>query len=193
MEIAYLHLVTNHIPIIGVPIALAILALGVWRKSDELKWAGFMLFAFLGVATVGVYLLGQGGEDFVEELPGVSHDAIDDHKQVATFALISVLLVAGLSLFALARYRWFRRPEPEEMPGGTTAQIFTRSIVFTTLIVALASSAILGFTGRLGGKIRHPEFHGGVQATQEAEGENGDAEGDGGEKGQRRGRNRGGR
>ncbi len=185
MEIAYLHLVTNHIPIVGVPIALALLALGAWRKSDELTWAGFILFAFLGFATVGVYLLGQGGEDFVEDLPGVSHDAIEDHEKAATFALVSVLVVAGLSVFALARYRWFRRGGPKETPAAEKAQMFPRWVVLATLIVALASAAILGFTGRLGGKMRHPEFHGGVQTIEGNEDQD--------ENGGRRRRNRGGR
>ena len=70
MDLAYLHIVTNHIPIVGVPFALIILLLGIWRKSDELKAVAFLSFAVLGIATLGVFLLGQGGEDFVEELAG---------------------------------------------------------------------------------------------------------------------------
>lgn len=158
MEIAYLHLVTNHIPIIGVPFALAILLWGLWRKSDEVKTASFLAFALLGVATIGVFLLGQGGEDFIEDLPGVSHDAIEAHEEFATFALASVLVVAAASVFALLRYRLFRKPAGE----STTA--FPRWILLLVLALGLGSSAVLGYTGRLGGKIRHPEFHGATTA-----------------------------
>ena len=186
MEIAYLHLVTNHIPIIGLPFALAILIWGLWRNSDEVKTASFLAFVLLGAATVGVFLLGQGGEDFVEDLQGVSHDAIEAHEKLATLALISVLLVAAASLFALLRYRLLRGATPE------LSAVFPRWVVLLVLTLALGSSAVLGYAGRLGGKIRHPEFHGGQTAAAEA----GDAENANEEEkegGTKQGRNRGGR
>jgi drug/metabolite transporter (DMT)-like permease len=176
MDTAYLHLVTNHIPIIGVPFAIALLALGLWRKSDELKLAAFLAFVAIGVATIGVYLLGQGGEDFVEDLAGVSHDSIEEHEGAATFGLILVLATALPAAFALVRYRLLQRDAT-----------FPRWIALTTLVLALASAATLGYVGRLGGKIRHTEFHGGAAANAEAER---DAE-ERDEEGKGRGRNRG--
>lgn len=62
MEIAYLHLVTNHIPIIGVPFALAVMALGLWRKSDDLKAASLLIFVFLGIVTLGSTFSGRAAK-----------------------------------------------------------------------------------------------------------------------------------
>jgi hypothetical protein len=171
MEIAYLHLVTNHIPIIGVPFALALLLIGIWRGSNELKAVSFLVFSVLGVLTLGVYLLGQGGEDFVEHLPGVSEQAIEDHEDFAKFALASVAVLAILAAFALVRYGGLRYLKPRirtttSGEGDTSASsIFPKWIVGLILLIAVACSGILGFTGRLGGKIRHPEFHGGTAPT----------------------------
>ena len=187
METAYLHLVTNHIPIIGVPFAIALLLLGLWRGSDDLKSAAFMAFVALGVLTIVVYLLGQSGEDFVEDLAGVSHDAIEDHEGGATFALISVLITAVPAAFGLIRYRWMRRPADD---GADAASSFPRWIVLLTLVLAVGSAAVLGYAGRLGGKIRHTEFHGGATATTE---ENEDENEERDSEGRRRRRNRGGR
>jgi len=176
MDIAYLHIITNHIPIIGVPLALFLLVLGVWRKSDELKTASFLIFAFLGIATLGTYLLGQGGEDFVEDLAGVSHDAIENHEDFARFALASVAATAILSLFALVRYKGFsllKRRHADAADSENSAEpvsYFPKWIVSAVLILALASSAILGYTGKLGGKIRHTEFYGGAQTEEETDG-----------------------
>jgi tellurite resistance protein TehA-like permease len=181
MEIAYLHLVTNHIPIIGVPFALAILLWGLWRNSDELKTTGFLAFALLGVATIGVFLLGQGGEDFIEDLPGVSHDAIEAHEEFATFALVCVLVVAATSVLALLRYRFLRAAPAESSP------VFPRWVVLLVLALSLGSAATLGYTGRLGGKIRHPEFHTDQASGTEIEDAGTGAENGGGRK---RGRNR---
>ena len=197
METAYLHLVTNHIPIIGIPFALAVLLIGIWRNSDEIKAWSFLIFGFLGLATIGVFLLGQGGEDFVEELAGVSHDAIEDHEGVAKFALGSVLLTAAIAIFALVRYSGpgLLAPRFRKTAAADKADVQPRAfptwIVLSVLVVALVSSGILGYTGRLGGKIRHPEFHGGAQTTGNERNEAGetDEEGEEGDKG--RGRNRG--
>jgi hypothetical protein len=181
MDIAYLHIITNHIPIIGVPLALFLLALGIWRKSDELKTASFLIFVLLGFAVLGTFLLGQGGEDFVEDVAGVSEQAIEDHENFARFALASVAATAILSLFALLRYQGFsflkrgsdEKAEPADGENAAAAKVssFPNWIAFAVLILALASSAILGYTGKLGGKIRHTEFYGGAP-TEETDGKN---------------------
>lgn len=181
MDTAYLHLITNHIPIIGVPFALALLALGIWRKSDELKTAGFLIFVFLGLATLGTFLLGQGGEDFVEELAGVSHDAIEDHEDFAKYALASVIIAALFSLLALIRFKGLmflkrRITDNGKLLNGevtsATISYYPSWIVFAVLLLALASSAMLGYTGKLGGKIRHSEFYGKAQNSEENDGKN---------------------
>ncbi len=167
METAYLHLVTNHIPIIGVPFALFLLLMGLWRRSNDLKAAGFLIFALLGPVTLTVYLLGQGGEDFVEDLAGVSHDSIEDHEDIAKFALGSTLILAGLALFALIRYKGITLLRPRFSTTTASADeektvpsTFPTWITLVVLAAALVSSGILGYTGRLGGMIRHTEFHG---------------------------------
>ncbi|HBE82037.1 MAG TPA: hypothetical protein PLN05_04795 [Pyrinomonadaceae bacterium] len=190
MEIAYLHLITNHIPIIGVPFALFILAIGLIRKNDAVKQLGYLMFSLLAVATIAVYFLGQGGEDFIEELPGVAHDAIEDHEEFAVFALASVVITGLVALFGFIRYGGisflFGKPESERQsaPGWLGVVV---------LLLGLLSAATLGYTGRLGGVIRHPEFHGGVQpsASKEIEKTESADRDDEDEKG--RGRNRGGR
>jgi hypothetical protein len=197
MDTAYLHLITNHIPIIGVPFALALLLIGMWRNSAEVKAAAYLIFAFLAVATLTVYFLGQGGEDFVEELPGVSHDTIEDHEEFAIFGLVGSIITGVVSLAALLMFGGFgllfrrRNSEPPE-DGEAPRRTFPSWINLTVLVLALITAALLGYTGQLGGKIRHPEFHGGVTAATTANQEAGDPEAaDADENGSGRGRGRG--
>lgn len=189
MDSAYLHLVTNHIPIIAVPFALAILLLGIWRKSDELKAVALLSFSVLGVATLGVFLFGQGGEDFVEKLSGVSHDAIEDHEKMGLVSLIAVGITAIVSAFGLIFYKGFsilkRRNENEN-----SKILFPAWLTFLVLFLAILSAGILGYMGKLGGKIRHTEFYGGA-VNQEEEEKNEEKSDE--ESGKGRGRNRGGR
>lgn len=177
MELAYLHLVTNHLPIIGVPFALVLLAIGLWRRSDEIKAVSFLVFIVLGIVSVVVFLLGQGGEDFVEDLAGVSHDLIEDHEGIAKIALASTLILSGMSAFALLRYKGLGLLKPRFRKGDVgptpTVSLFPTWIVIAVLALAMLTSAILGYTGRLGGKIRHPEFHDGAAVEQEHDGDDG--------------------
>src|SRR5690606_21667578 len=169
-----------------------VLLLGIWRKSPEIKAVAFLLFTGIGLLTIMVYFLGQGGEDFIAELPGVSHDTIEEHEEFALPSLIVVLITAAAALFALVRYGGLRTllrrdgAEPAAFPGWLTIAV---------LVLALVSAGMVGWTARLGGAIRHPEFHGGVtqaastsnnEAAEEAEENDGDDESG-------RGRGRGGR
>jgi hypothetical protein len=187
-----------------------LLLLGIWRKSDELKAVAFLAFAVLGIATLGVFLLGQGGEDFVEDLAGVSHDAIEDHEKMGLVSLIAVGVTAVVSLLGLIFYKGFsvlKRRKSDKLLNGETDQnakpFSPNRLTFAVLILALISAGILGYTGKLGGKIRHTEFYGGAAETDEESGRNRqgrderndetaeEADTDGGGKG--RGRGRGGR
>jgi hypothetical protein len=196
MDIAYLHLITNHIPIIGLPFALVILLVGIWLKNDEMKALGLVALTVLGFITLGVYLLGQGGEDFVEDLAGVSHDAIENHEKMATVSLALVGLTGLVSLFGLIFYKGFGllfRRASEEIETRPNS-IFPKWLLFAVLLLALLSSGAVGYTGKLGGKIRHTEFYGGAADAKETEQtDETDAEETDSESGKGRKRNRGGR
>ena len=179
MDSAYLHIVTNHIPIIGLPFALLILIFGIWSKSDELKAVDFLAFAFLGLATVGVFLLGQGGEDFIEDLAGVSHDAIEDHEKMGLVSLIAVGLTAVLAAFGLIFYKGLsvlKRRRSGKLLNGEIDEnakpVFPNWLTSSVLGIAVLSAGILGYTGKLGGKIRHTEFYGGASNADEESGRN---------------------
>jgi NADH:ubiquinone oxidoreductase subunit 5 (subunit L)/multisubunit Na+/H+ antiporter MnhA subunit len=174
MNSAYLHIVTNHIPIVGVPFALVLLLLGIWRKSDELKVVALLVFALLGIVTLGVYLLGQGGKDFVEHLAEISEDAIDAHEKMGLISLVSISVTAFLSLLGLIFYKGIfflkRRQSDRLIDGEVSARakpFLPNWLIFVVLGMAILSSGILGYTGKLGGKIRHTEFYGGATNTED--------------------------
>lgn len=60
MEIAYLHVVINHLPIFGVPLVLAFLAFGTWARDASVQRVALLAFVMLGVATGIVYATGHG-------------------------------------------------------------------------------------------------------------------------------------
>jgi uncharacterized membrane protein len=160
MQVAYLHVVINHLPIMGVPIALAVLALGAWARSASVQRAALLLLVGLGVATIAVYAAGQGGEDFVEHLPGVAEDAIEAHEDMAGIALGATLGLAALALVVFLRGGGVALLRRRDDAARAVPAWGTGAVLLAGIVVA----GVLGYTGKLGGQIRHVEFVDGAVA-----------------------------
>jgi hypothetical protein len=173
MNLAYLHVTINHLPIMGVPIALAVMVLGTWARNESVQKTALLLFVALGLATLAVFLAGRGGEDFVEHLAGVSEEAIERHERMAGIALFATEALALLSLVVFAR---FGGPAMlSRGPEAVTARSVPGWAVATVLVAGLVTAGVLGYTGKLGGQIRHVEFvPGGVPAAMHEDEHEGD-------------------
>lgn len=176
MNPAHLHIILNHIPVIGIPFCAALLTWGLLRKSEEVKRASLLAFIVIAVLTIPTFLAGQAAEDVVEHLPGVSEQLIENHEDAALIGLIATLILGALSLAVLLLSRLF---------SGAA-----RRLSILLLVLSLMGGAWLGRTANLGGKIRHTELRGEATPATDVEGEEEEEEekDEGG-----RGRGRGGR
>jgi uncharacterized membrane protein len=154
MTAAHLHLVLNHIPLLGLVFGAALLAYGLWRDAEDVQKSSLGLLALAGLSAIAVYLTGEPAEEIVEGLAGVSHDAIEEHETWGWYALI-VGIATGVFAFGTLLLGWVR-----ERLG--------RGAVVLTLILALLSSGLIGYTANLGGKISHPELRASTTEAQSA-------------------------
>ena len=146
MSAAHLHLMLNHIPLLGLVFGAALLAYGLWRGAEDVQKASLGLLAVAGLSAIAVYLTGEPAEEIVEGLAGVSHDAIEAHEEWGWYALIAGI-ATGVGALGTLLVGWGR-----ERLG--------RGAVVLTLVLALLSSGLIGYTANLGGKISHPELRG---------------------------------
>jgi uncharacterized membrane protein len=144
MDQAHLHLLITHLPIFGSILGAFVLAYGLWSKSNQTKIAAYFLFVIAAIGAGIAYLTGEGAEDAVEEIQGVSENIIKQHEEFALFALISLIVLGISSLFALI------------VTYKKTSLLKTASLL--TLIISLVSFALVARTGYLGGQIRHTEI-----------------------------------
>jgi hypothetical membrane protein len=79
MNWAHVHLIINHIPVLGVLGGILLLGYAIVRKSDEATMLSFVLFALVALATIGVFVAGEEAEDMVKNLPGVTEAYIGNH------------------------------------------------------------------------------------------------------------------
>ena len=72
MNNAHLHLVVNHLPIIFPVVGVIILLIGIFTKSDVSKRNAYIVFILGAVASVAAMATGEGAEDAIENIQGVS-------------------------------------------------------------------------------------------------------------------------
>ena len=152
MSGAHIHLLLNHIPVIGVLIGFLVFALGVWRRNDSWTRLALGLFAAVALVALATMLTGESAEEVVEKLPGASESLIESHERAATLASIGAYVLGAVSLAALVWVR--RRPIP-------------RALTAAVLPVALLVSGLMAYTANLGGQIRHSEIRRGAVEIQD--------------------------
>lgn len=71
---------------------------GLISKSEAVKRTAFMIFILGALASIAAMTTGEGAEEIVEKINGVTENYIESHKTAETFALLSYILVAFLYL-----------------------------------------------------------------------------------------------
>ena len=146
MNLAHLHLLLNHFPIIGTIVALGLLIGSFIGKNDDLKRSALIIFAAIALITLPAFFSGIGAQRAVRKEPGVSTAVIDRHEGAAILALFLMLITGALALAEL----WNRRRiRTEKIWSGT---------IFAILIFSLLTTGVMARVGTTGGDIRHPEI-----------------------------------
>jgi hypothetical protein len=155
MDQTHVHLLLNHVAILGAIFSLVLLMAGAVFVQPVLKKAALIGMVFSALVAVPVFLTGEEAEESVEKLPGVTEAAIHEHEEAGEAAIwmIGVSgLAAAISLFL-----------------GVGAADRGRKFLVVVYILSILSSVAMARTGWLGGKIRHTEL--GTTAVGAASGE----------------------
>lgn len=157
MSQVHLHLLITHLPVFGSILGALVLGYALWVKSNQTKNAAYFIFIISAIGATIAYLTGEGAEEAVEKMQGVSENMIKLHEDSAMYALISLIALGVMSIVALVVSRL------------KNSLIKLTSIV--VLIISLVSFGLVARTGYLGGQIRHTEIaNGAIQNNGGAEG-----------------------
>lgn len=143
MNFAHIHLILNHIPVVGIPVALMFLIFGLYQKNSFTQRFALLVLVALAVVALPVYLTGEPAEKVVEHLPGVTESVIEPHEDAAAFSLTLTLLTGVTALAGL----WFHQDARK-----------SRLLNLSVIVLACISVVSLLYTANLGGKIRHTEL-----------------------------------
>jgi hypothetical protein len=144
----HLHVLLNHLPVIGLAFAAAALAMALLVKSRRAQ--GIALLLVLGAAG-SVWAVNFTGQSAYKHIRGLADDDgagwLDVHMERAeTFAPLYYGLAALAAAALLAPRKWPRSATP---------------LAAATLALAMAGAAVSGWIALAGGQVRHPEFRSG--------------------------------
>lgn len=152
MNTAHWHLLLNHLPIVGTIIGTLILVAGfIFKNNSTIKQTALGVFVFSALCAIPAYLTGEGAEEVVEKLPGVTENIIESHEDLGKIFLIVVGTLGMLSLVTFFSERF----------KSKAASVLYVAI----LITALGTSVFAKQVGTSGGEIRHTEI--GSNASQQ--------------------------
>jgi len=141
----YIHAVTNHLPLIGLLVAMLVLIAALATKDRTAMLIGLALVGLLALSAWPVYHYGEAGYDRVLSM---ADDAgakfLDHHKALAERWIFLYFVTAGVAGvgFMLA-WKW------------------PRTLVFSSvlaLVLAAASLTAGMVIAKAGGAVRHREF-----------------------------------
>jgi hypothetical protein len=147
MNWAHVHLIINHIPVIGIALLILLFIVAMVRKNKGLITVALAFIILISLATIPVYLTGEPAEEVVEDMPGISEELIEEHEEQAEIAFILVEVAGGLALITLIARRYSDK--------------LGQRLVILTLLVLIVSGGLIGWTANLGGKIHHEEIRSG--------------------------------
>jgi uncharacterized membrane protein len=111
MDAAHLHLLSNHLPIVGYALALVLLFLAFARKSSEIYLTAYLLFLISGLGGIVAFLTGEAAEEVAEQKFGESMErVIHEHEEageLAYFFIIALTVLALLGLYATLKKKNF--------------------------------------------------------------------------------------
>ena len=147
MNWAHVHLIINHIPVIGIGLLILLFIVAMVRKNKGLITVALAFIILISLATIPVYLTGEPAEEVVEDMPGISEELIEEHEEQADIAFILVEVAGGLALITLIARRYSDK--------------LGQRLGILTLLVLIVSGGLIGWTANLGGKIHHEEIRSG--------------------------------
>jgi uncharacterized membrane protein len=144
VTLLHVHLLLNHVPTVGMAIAITLFILSFFRRNEALRRVSLEAFFVVALVTIPAYLTGLSAQQQVMDREGVSNVLIEAHEDAAMFAFVLMQLTGAFAWLALWQYRRLARS--------------ARWATFAVMLLSALTMAVTARAANLGGEIRHPEL-----------------------------------
>jgi uncharacterized membrane protein len=151
MDLTHIHLLLNHFPTIGFIIGGGLFVLSLFHTGHDLKRASLVILLGIALISIPTYMSGNGAQEALKSLPGISQTLIGAHEGAAFVALWFMLATGAFAWLGLWQFRRLA-----QVPRWNLGII---------LLLTLVTLALMTRASNLGGEIRHAE----IRASQAEE------------------------
>lgn len=152
MNDAHFHLVVNHLPIVGIVIGLLTLVVGMLLKKDQVKATALSIFIFSALASIAAFYTGEGAEEAIENISGISETLIHKHEEQAELFFTLTLIMGAIAMLTLLL----------QIKNSK----YTKYLYILTLLFSVTDVVVAKYVGTSGGEIRHTEIRNSSQVIQ---------------------------
>ena len=157
MNLAHIHLLLNHWPIIGAFVGLFLFLVAFFANSDDLKQTSLAFFTILALLTIPTYMSGDVANEVLKQsATPLPKDLVSTHQGAAWLSLMFMQITGAVALVGLWQFSRMSRPAP-----GPVARWNFAVVLFLSVVTA----GLMTVTGNTGGAIRHPEIFSGDNAA----------------------------
>src|SRR5262245_25020362 len=156
MNLAHIHLLLNHWPIIGAFVGLLLFLVAFVANSDDLKQTSLAFFTFIALLAIPTYLSGDVANEVLRASTPLPKELISTHQGAALLSLIFIEITGLVALIGLWQFSRMSRPAP----GPVARWNFPLVLLFS-----IVTAGLMTITGNTGGAIRHPEILSGQDAA----------------------------
>jgi hypothetical protein len=155
MDLTHIHLLLNHFPTIGMIIGGGLFLLALIMNSDDLKHASLVVILGIALISIPTYMSGNGAQNAIKALPGVSKSLMGAHEGAALIAIACMEVLGAFAWLGLWQFRRLAR-----IPNWNLAVI---------LLLVVATFGLMARASNIGGEIRHAEIRASVLPAEPAD------------------------
>jgi hypothetical protein len=147
MQGAHLHLLVNHIPILGFFLSFIFVSAAIFGR-DANRWmpGALVIIALAFLGGLVAFVTGTPALEAINDLPRTSGRALTQHHVGAVVAAVLATVATSVACIVAAL--------------GRKRGAYSRRWLLALLAVNGAAAVALAWTGLAGGRINHPEIQG---------------------------------
>ena len=144
MDATRIHLFITHLPVFGLFLGFLVLLYGIIQDERHVKVVSLAIVLISVVGGIIAFRTGESAEHTIENIAGISEDAVEEHEESAE---VTNLFFYGLGILSL---------------GGLYAELkrkkYAKQVLLAVMAFTIVTFSFVAWTALLGGKIRHPEI-----------------------------------
>jgi uncharacterized membrane protein len=151
MDPAHLHLLLNHLPIVGLAFAVLSLIVSLALNNASMRRLSYILFVAVALTAIPAFLSGEPAEERIESIAPDAELQMETHEEQGEIALWTSIAVGLLALIVLfVEVRKYQ---------------YAKTLALVLLLAGLGNLAFMYRVGNSGGEIRHTEIRSGASST----------------------------